>query len=329
MTSPVLGIDIAKRRFDVALLFEVDTKPRHKSFDNGSAGFSALAAWLKKQGVGKLHTCLEATGRYGEALASFLYDDGHRVSVVNPAQIRDYAKSQLRRNKTDKLDAAIIARFCAKEDPRAWQPLPSERRELQALARRLEALDKMRQQERNRLEDEGEESLIKDTLEEHIIFLDRQIEALKHQIQEHIAKHAELKAQRTLLTSIPGIAELTAAKILAALPKLADYKSARQAVAQVGLNPQKNESGDSVRGKTSLSKTGDASLRKALYMPAVSAKTHNPLIRDLAERLKARGKCDMEIVGAAMRKLVHLAYGVIKTGKPFDPLHHQKQLAAS
>jgi transposase len=156
--------------------------------------------------------------------------------------------------------------------------------------------------------------------------LEEQLKKLKQQHQEHVDKHPQLKEQQDLISSIPGIAELTAARLLAELPELARYPSAKQAVAQVGLNPKQHSSG-SLSAKTRLSKTGKASLRKALYMPAISAKRHNPLVRELAERLRARGKCEMLIVGAAMRKLVHLAYGVLKTGKPFDPLHPQQVIS--
>src|SRR5689334_2114481 len=146
----VLGIDIAKAKFDVALQFP-DGRIRRKSCPNASSGFTALAAWLAHQQVTRVHACLEATGTYGEALATWLHEAGHAVSVVNPMTIHAYAASQLSRTKTDRTDAALIAQFCATQHPALWHPAPREIRELQALIRRLEALLEMRTQETNRL----------------------------------------------------------------------------------------------------------------------------------------------------------------------------------
>src|ERR1044072_132847 len=146
----VLGIDIAKAKFQAALL-RADGTLRHKSGLNTPAGFAQLAAWLQRQRVARVHACLEATGTYGEALANWLYDAGHVVSVVNPAIIHAYARAQLTRSKTDRLDAALIAHFAATHQPAPWAPPPPEIRQLQALVRRLDALQGMRTQEANRL----------------------------------------------------------------------------------------------------------------------------------------------------------------------------------
>jgi transposase len=118
---------------------------------------------------------------------------------------------------------------------------------------------------------------------------------------------------------MPGIGEATAAKLLAEIVDVNQYRSARQVAAFAGLVPKHRESGSSVRGKPRLCKVGTARLRKALYFPAIVATQHNPIIKAVSERLRERGKCPMLIVGAAMRKLIHIAYGVLKSGKPFDP----------
>ena len=135
----VLGIDIAKAKFNVTLLFPDGTR-RRKACANSPAGCAELLAWLTRHGAGRVHACLEATGTYGELLATTLVDAGHRVSVLNPAIIHHYAKSQLVRAKTDRVDADVIADYAAKEHPPAWTPLPREVRELQGLVRRLDAL---------------------------------------------------------------------------------------------------------------------------------------------------------------------------------------------
>ena len=316
-----LGIDVAKATLDVTLL-DQDGKLQHKQFVNRSQGFAALATWLSQRsrepGHQAVHVCLEATGTYSYALAAYLFEAGYRVSVVNPHRIQAFAKSQLSRNKTDKQDATLIARFCASQHPETWTPPPAHRRELQSLVRHLEALSEMRQQQSNRLEVQPV-ATVQSSLAALVAYLDAEIERIKAQLQEHIQKHAELRHQQALLTSIPGIGELTAAKLLAEIEHLTTYKNARQAAAYAGLTPRQHQSGTSVRGQTRLSKTGNARARKALYFPAMVALRFNPIIRALAERLRKRHKNSMVIVGAAMRKLLHLAYGVLKTGQPFDP----------
>ncbi len=317
-TLSTLGIDIAKLKFNVCLI-NPSGKLRHKVFPNTSTGFAQLREWLAKQGIEQLHACLEATGTYGESLALFLYQAGHTVSVVNPAAIKAFAGSRLSRTKTDRVDAELIARFCLAQAPPAWTPLPQEVRELQALVRRLEALVEMRVAEENRLEAGIMVEAVTASVEELITHLSAQIKHTEKLIREHIKDHPKLKEQSELLDSIPGIAQTTAAAILAEITDITQYRSARQVAAYAGLVPRERQSGSSVRGRTRLSKIGNARLRKALYFPAITALRCSPFFQAWAKGLQERGKCKMSIIGAAMRKLIHLAYGVLKTGKPFDP----------
>jgi len=318
MTLPSLGIDISKLKFDVCLSRE-GGKFRHHVFPNSPAGFSQLATWLVKYKVERVHACLEATGTYGEALAVDLYQAGHIVSVVNPAAIKAYGQSRLSRTKTDKADATLIAQFCLERQPPGWQPLAAEIRELQALVRRLDSLLEMRQMEANRLEVAAGAGAVKASLVGHLTFLDQEIATTERLIRTHIGSHHSLQEQRNLLLTIPGIGSTTAAKLLGEIMDVKRYGSARQLAAFAGLAPRLHESGSSVRRKARLSKTGAPRLRKALYFPAIVAIKHNPQIRALGARMQGRGKCPMEIIGAAMRKLVHIAYGVLKSGRPFDP----------
>ena len=313
-----LGIDISKANFHAALLREGD-KLLHRVFPNTQTGYKQLSAWLAKHKIERVHACMEATGTYSEALALYLHAAGHRVSVVNPAIIKAFAQSELSRTKTDKRDASLIARYCQKHQPSAWSPPPPEIGELQALLRRLDALVEMRQQESNRLAAGINAESVKESLTDHIAYLDQQIAQTQARVKDHIDKHPGLKQQRDLLSSIPGIGDLTAAKLLAEIVEINHYQSARQVAAFAGLVPRHKESGTSVRGKPRMCKVGAARVRKALYMPAIVATHHNPVIRVLSERLRERGKCPMQIIGAAMRKLIHIAYGVLKSGKPFDP----------
>lgn len=316
MSKVFLGVDISKSIFDVALLLQND-KYKHKKFDNKENGFSELVLWLNKQEVQEVHICMEATGTYGEALATYLYDAGYKVSVVNPAQIKGFAKSELSRVKTDKADAKLIARFCRAMEPKAWQPKALYIRELRALVRRLEALQGMYLQENNRLKTTSSE-IVQSSIETVMRKLDEQIKMVKKMIQDHIDRHPDLRDKKVLLDSIPGIGEATIGQILAFM-QVEDFENARQLAAFVGLNPKPFQSGTSVRGRTRLSKTGDSNLRKAFYMPAITAKRYNPIIKAFCERLKNTGKGNMLIIGAAMRKLVHIIYGILKSGKSFDP----------
>lgn len=312
----VLGIDIAKAKF-TSVLLTADGKLRHKSCANTVVGFEELAAWLHRQHVTRVHACLEATGTYGDALATWLHDAGHIVSVVNPAVIHAYARTQLARSKTDRIDAELIARFTATQQPRPWTPPAPEIRQLQALVRRLDALHGMRTQEANRLAAGVDVVDVRASIEAVLASLEAQIAHVQQLIRQHLDQHPGLRAQRDLLTSIPGIGDATAAVLLAELFDK-PYRSARQAAAFAGLVPRLIESG-TLRGRARLSKIGPGRLRKALYFPAIAALRWNPTIRAVHARLRAAGKPPMVIIGAAMRRLIHLAYGVLKTGRAYEP----------
>lgn len=312
----VLGIDISKAKFDVALLRGKD-KIKSKVFANTPEGFSELQTWLTHQGVTNLHGCMEATSIYGNALARFLIAAGYKVSIVNPSRPKAFGRSELSRTKTDRADAQVIARFCAALQPAAWIPPAVEVEQLQALVHRLDNLTAMLQQEQNRLA--TADSILVASINAHIDFLKEQIAETKKLIRKHFDSHPHLKAQRDLLTSIPGIAETTATVILAEIRDLDTFDTADQLAAFAGLTPREFSSGSSVHGKPRLSKIGNSRLRKALYMPAVVARRCNPFIRAFCDRLLAKGKSKMSMIGAAMHKLLRQAFGVLKSQKPFDP----------
>jgi transposase len=322
-----LGLDIAKLKFN-ACLVRADGKLRHKVFANNPDGFSQLSGWLAQQGVERVHACLEATGAYGDSLATYLHEQGHTVSVVNPAAIKAYAQSHLSRTKSDRVDAALIAGFCEERRPPAWQPPAPELRELQALVRRLDSLIEMRTMEENRLSSGVSVEAVRESVKEHIAYLSEQIKRTEQLIRSSIDRHPGLRRQRELLDSIPGVGEATAAALLAEVPDIKQYKSAREVAAFAGLVPRERQSGSSVRGRVRLSKIGNARLRKALYFPAVTALRCSHFFQQWADGLRQRGKSKMAVIGAAMRKLVHLAYGVLKTGRPFDPQWAEKTKTA-
>lgn len=315
-----LGIDIAKQTFQCTLLV-ADRRQRH-TFPNTPGGFAQLWTWLAKHPADPIQACMEATNTYWEALATFLHDQGCPVSVVNPKRIRDFAKSMLQRNKTDKLDGDVIAAFCAALHPAPWSPLPEELRQLRDLVRHLDDLHTLRNQEANRLSEGQPSEVVRQMLVAHLAFLDQQIAELERRIQEHIDQHPDLKAKRELLTSIKSIGPLTAARLLA--ENIQAFTHTRELVAFYGLNPQKGESGSSVHRKEKLSKIGRSSLRQALYFPAMNAMRFNPIVKTFCDQLRTRGKLKMVVLGAAMRKLLCLALGVLKSGKPFDPHYVRK-----
>ena len=315
MSVTILGIDIAKQKFDVALLLE--GKIKHKTCKNSAEGFESLSLWLEKQGIQKVHACLEATGNYGEDLAIYLHEAGHTVSIVNPARIKGFAQSELIRTKTDKIDAGIIARFCLAMKPGHWSPPSPEIRSLRALVRRVDSLIDMRSQEKNRISTAHESVTF--LIKEHIAYLDQEIEMIRRQITDIIGQNPHLKQRKELLDSIPGIGKATIPVILAELDDLDKFTHVRELVAFIGLAPKETLSGSSIKGKPRLCKIGHARLRKALYMPALVSIQCNPVMITFYNRLKEKGKNGKVIVCAIMRKLVHIIFGILKSGKKYDP----------
>ena len=317
MTHPTLfvGIDVAKTKFDVALL-NAEGKYRSKVFPNTPVGHQQFLEWLTRHDAQEAHLCMETTGVYGRDLARFLAQQQILISVVNPAQIHAFGKTELTRAKMDKADARLIARYCRMHRPAPWVPPAEEIATLQALVQRLEDLLALQTMENSRLE--AAEGPARKSVEAVLEFVHQQIEMVRLQIEIHIDKHPDLKNQQELLSSIPGIGDNTAATLLAFLSPLERFHSAKQVVAYAGLNPRIRQSGQWA-GKTPIAKAGNALLRKSLYLPAVVAKRHNPIIASFCDRLLARGKRPMQVVVAAMRKLLHLAFGVLKSGKPFNP----------
>lgn len=314
--SAYVGIDVSKDKLDVWLLGV--EKAEGSVVENNRKGFNQLHHWLKKRKASGAAVCLEATGIYSDEVARFLHERGYQVSVVNPARVAAFADSQQRRSKTDALDAQVIAAFVQALQPEVWTPPEPAWWELRALLRHLDDLQQTRQQQLNRLES-ALSAAVQAQLQAHITFLDAQIDDLKRQIDDHLKRHPHLKAQVDLLTSIPGIGNLTACRLIAEIRDWSAFEDVRQLVAYVGLDPTWHQSGSSVRGSRHISRQGRSALRQALYMPALVARKHNPILHAFAERLAQRGKLPKQIIVAVMRKLLHLAYGILKSGQPFDP----------
>lgn len=319
MLTPVVGIDVSKKTLDVTLLNEKGGK-RRKRFANSAAGIAALKEWLPGKSQDVVHVCLESTSVYWEEVAEALHAAGHRVSVVNPMRIKGYAMSQLRRSKTDPLDGDVIADFCRRQKPEAWTPPTAEQKKLRALVRHLETLKKSRSQQLNRLGTCRDEE-VKASLATLLTTIEAEIEAVIKRLNELIDQQPDLKEKKQLLVSIKGIGDKTAIHMLAEMYDLAQYKNAKAAAADAGVTTSHYQSGTSVHRRPKISRMGKAAVRSALYFPAISAIKHNPVVRQLAQRLAARGKNKAVIRVAAMRKLIHLAYGVLKNKQPFDPAY--------
>lgn len=319
MNTFFLGIDVAKAKLDCALL-RPDSKWRSKVVENNATGFQVLADWLGSHGASNVLTCMEATGIYWEAVAEFLAAKDLPVSVVNPAQIKAFGASRLVRSKTDKVDARLIAQFCQERRPEPWKAPSVAEQTLRALVLRLDALQAMRTQESNRLG--VSRDAVRQGIEAHLVWLDAEINAIAKTIRDHIDLHPDLRGKRDLLDSIPGLGERTIAVILAFFASLERFENARQAAAFAGLDPHQHESGSSVKVKPRLSKVGHTFLRKAMYMPAMVTLYKTAWGKRFFKRLAASGKPPMLIIGAMMRKLVHVAFGVLKSGKCFDESLH-------
>jgi transposase len=262
---------------------------------------------------------LEGTGCYHEAAARALHEAGARVSVANPARVRQFAQSQGLLSKNDTADAYALARFAQATPLRAWQPPPPDVACLQALAARREAVAGDLQRERGRLEKALAARVprpVMASIKKHIRFLEKELAGIDGGIDGHIRENPALREGQELLQSIPGVGPRTSTLMLCVLSR-STFDRAGQAAAYLGLVPVQRQSGTSVRGRPRLSKNGPARARATLYMAAVSARACNPHIRAMAARLAAAGKHAMSVIGVAMRKLVHLCFGVLKNRVPY------------
>jgi transposase len=314
-----VGIDVSKDTLDACLLLPGGRTKEH-AFGNHPEGHAALLAWADRHAKGAdLRFCLEATGPYSEAPAAALADAGRHVSVVNPTRIKYAGLALGRGNKTDPADARLIAEYAARERPAAWQPPPPEVRELQDLVRRIDDLVEVAAREKGRLSSPALTRPVRQSIERTVRLLGKEVARLRAAADGLVAATPALAADRALLESIPGIGRQTATTVLAELPPVDRLPSAESAAAYCGLAPSEFRSGTTVQKRTRLSKAGNPRLRKALFLPTQAAARFNPLLKGFFDRLVEAGKPRMQAIGACMRKLVMLCYGVLKNRAPFDP----------
>ena len=309
-TKTILGLDVSKDKLDACLL---QSPPRTTTVPNTPAGHARLLGWAGP--AGPLHLCLEATNTYGFAVARHVHQAGHTVSVLQPLAVARYAQAPLSRNKTDRLDAALIADFGRTQEPRPWTPPSAAQEQLQAQSRLRGELVQQQLGLQNRL-DTAHASVVR-TLRSLLRSLAVQIAQLDAALLATLQQDPALRVQAALLRSIPAVGPVLCAGLLAELP--ADLRNARAATAYAGLNPRHRESGSSLRGRPCLSKLGNARLRRLLYVPALCGLRHNPVLCAQAERLAARGKTGKLQLAALMRKLLCLCVGVLRSHQPWNP----------
>jgi transposase len=318
-----LGIDVSKAKLDCCLLLEVATcKHKTKSVPNTQAGFTELLVWIIKQQIHltQTHVVMEATGVYHEQAALTLHEGGILVSIINPAQVRDFARALAIRTKNDIVDSLVLARYGALLQPTVWIPPTPQARALQALIARVDAIKLDLRRELNRKEKADvarAPELICESLNDSIAFLQKQLKKLQQYIDDHINQHPELKDDVVLLTSIPGIGSQTSQHLVSVM-HLHRFDNAERLASYLGIVPVERQSGTSLHGRPHMSKAGPAHVRAVLYMAAIVAIRHNPHVKAHYERLIVAGKSKMSALGAAMRKLVHLCFGVLKSRQPYQ-----------
>lgn len=317
-----LGIDVSSKHLDVALL--TSDQLLSGKFTNDQAGAKKLEKWAKKKGESKYRVCLEATGRYSDLAATYFHGQGYPVHVINPARIKAYRQSLMKRSKTDQEDAKIIAQFGATSPLTFWSPPTEHQREIQEISRHLAFLKEERTRMKNRLGSGILSKAVIRSLKQQIKLIEKQIDQLEKKLKSDTRTDETTQEPFELLTSIIGFGELTAASIVAEVVDFSRFETTKQLGSHAGLTPALFESGSSVAKYARISKTGNSHLRRILYMPAIVAIKHNPVIRDLAQRLEKEGKPKKVIICAAMRKLLHIAFGVVKNRTPFDPDYSSK-----
>lgn len=319
------GIDVSKDHIDVCQ--QANGQPggqqATRRFPNTSGGHQRLLDWLDGSPEEKARIVVESTGRYGLDLTYALHRArSTEVMVANPKALRGFAKAQMRRTKTDAVDAAVIADYALRMPFTPWEPPAEAVRELQSIARRIQALTVDRAREKNRLQSTTDSAsasrVVVNDIEVNLRHLSRRIDELTRQAVKLVNGSPRLRQAYGHLTSVRGIARKSAVLLLGELATLPKGMSVRQWVAHAGLDPKRHESGTSVRAPERISKIGNARIRRALYMPAHSAIRHEPRVGAFYEKLLRKGKPKMVAVVAVMRKLLHAIYGMLKHGQDFD-----------
>lgn len=315
-----VGIDVGKDELWAAVAAR---KPR--CFKHTRRGIEALHRWARRvSGEMRVHLCMEATGVYSTDLAMQLYDRADtEISIINPAQIKAFAQATLKRTKTDGVDARVILEFAVSQQPSVWSPESKAIRQLYQLVAQAEAIGEAIRQWKNRDHAHGYvrdlPPAVRQSQRAIIRNLERQLAKIKQAITDLYQADQILNRQVQMLCTIPGIAETTAVRLLAYGKSALTERSQKALTAHAGLAPGHRQSGTSLRGKSRISKHGNSQLRKTLYMPAMCAIVHNPVIRRYYHHLLEKGKMNMVALTACMRKLLLIARAILIKNQTFDP----------
>jgi transposase len=315
-----LGIDVGKADLFCHLIGPGEVFSDR--FDNTTKGIKSLLAWLSKITYSRTFAaCLEQTGHYGDATAQALHDtQSSGIYQVNPQRIKAFGMQKLRRNKSDTADAKLIARFIKSEhlELRPWQPKSSDQQRITALSRYADSLTQDAARCKTMLESQTEKTIIA-CLKRQIKAAQKEITALRSAIAKLIKEDSQLQTKSKLIKSIPGLGPISTQIVIAELPDLDQFDDARQLAAWAGLTPRHHSSGTSGKTQTPITKIGSIHLRRGLFMPAMTARVFNPLLKEFGDRLKTNGKSPKQIIVAIMRKLLHQIYGILKSGLPYNP----------
>ena len=334
MDTLYVGVDIAKASFTVAVLGPAG-EADWGEFANTPAGFeqwrARVSAAVADQGELPVVVVLEPTGGYELALAGYAAEQGWLVSRPNAARVRDWAKSQGRRAKSDQLDGRTLARYGAVQPQAAWKPLPRAYSELESLLQRQDELETMRQQECNRQAALGLKTGTAPTVAASLAAILSALEQAQTEIaaaiQAHLKAYPAVQAKARRLRTVPGVGDKTVLHVLVLLARwdtLTDGAGqAKGLVAYTGLDPQTHTSGTSVYKPAHISRMGNRQMRRRLYLAAFGGvRARSGPLRDFYQRLVGRGKAKKLAITAAARKILVWAWAVYRTDTDFDRERH-------
>jgi transposase len=323
-TAPAfIGIDVGYRMFSAAI-----SGVRPRDFSHDSTGIVEMLRWIRLREGGELRAVCESSGPYSAKLAMLLDAAGVSCAIVPPQRVRANAKALGRLSKTDRIDAQVILDYAMHVQPSPWLAPPPEQARLKALMQARTDLQTEARRWSNRLHSlellpHTPAELLELPLRMNATLQEEQ-QKLNAAIDKLLAAATEMQQRFALLTGIPGIGRETALALLARADILLT-RSDKELTAYAGLAPSHKTSGSSIRGRSQLPHSGDAELRKALYMASLSAAQHNPPLRDFYARLRAAGKSATHAHCAVARKLLLQARSVMLSGRPFDPNLSQKR----
>ena len=317
--SVFAGVDIGARSVD-GVSFGDDRFSKPKQYKQSPDGHHSLIRAMKK--LRPKCIVMEATGVYYFDLAVALVEAGLPVAVINPKSTKNFANIKLQNSKTDSIDAALLAEYGMRMEPRLWTPPDQHRQALRSLGRQINRLTGSRTQAKNRLHAMkatlSTPTLLVEDEQEAIEMLDRRIDRLKRAAVELLGQSPKLKRLYKHFCAAKGIAEATALALLAELCVLPDHLKSAQVSRHAGLDIRLYQSGSSVHQASRISKAGNVYIRSALYMPAMSAVRFDPNAKAFYEALVARGKTKLQAQVAVMRKYLTGLWACVKTDTPFD-----------